>query len=273
MLLLFSACSRIELATSWADTYITHLIDHYFDINSLQSQLLKKLLKEDIKNIRKLVFPQLSLEFQEIERDVESLITINVDKLISYKTELRKIAGSGLGVFEASAQEFVNQLNPSQIEKFKKEFDKKTNELESEAKNPQKARENRYDKIKKQLEGWIGSLYSEQKKDVQKFCNENVFPIKEQVLNRNRLSKEFVDSFPDKEKRKEFIHRLFYNYESMREPDYAIAIEKDQRKYFELIAVILNRLNNEQKKHFIETLKDRADQLRKASESKIKKIF
>ncbi|MDD4974357.1 MAG: DUF6279 family lipoprotein [Bacteriovorax sp.] len=263
--LLFFACSRIDLAANWADTYITHQIDRYFDMNSLQSQLLKKSLKEDIKQVRKIVFPQLAVELKIIDDDVAGLTNLNKQKIMSLKVELRKIFNEGIIIFEPSAQEFVNQLNPSQLESFKKEFDKKTKDLESEAGEPLVAKDKRYDKIITQFEGWLGSLYSEQKKDIQNFCNENPFPMREQVLNRNKLSKEFMDSFSDKEKRKKFIHELFYNYDSIRDPSYAKAIDEDQQKYFELISVTLNKMNSVQKKHLSETLKDRAEQLRKAT--------
>lgn len=271
--LFFFGCSRIDLAANWADTYISNQIDHYFDINSLQSQLLKKSLKEDIKKVRNLIFPKLAVELQGIQTDVEGITSFNIQKITSYKVELRKIFDDGLIIFEPSAEEFVNQLNPSQIESFKKEFDKKTSDLESEANEPVEAKNKRYDKIRRQLEGWMGTLYPEQRKEIQHFCNANPFPIREQILNRNKLSKEFIAAFPDKEKRKQFIHQLFYNYESMREPTYAKAIEEDQQKYFELISAILNRMSSEQKKHLAETLKDRVEQLKKASENKKSGLF
>jgi hypothetical protein len=234
-------------------------------MNSLQSQLLKKSLKEDIKEVRKIIFPQLAVELKKIDSDVVSLTNFNLQKITSYKIELRKIFDEGLIIFEPSAQEFVDQLSPSQLESFKTEFDKKTKDIEIEAGEPFEAKDKRYSKIKDQFEGWLGSLYPEQKKDIQNFCNNNPFPLREQVLNRNKLSKEFMESFPDKVKRKKFIRELFYHYESMREPSYAKAVDEDQQKYFELISVTLNKMSTEQRKHLTETLKDRAEQLRKST--------
>ncbi|MBC7537410.1 MAG: hypothetical protein H7281_01210 [Bacteriovorax sp.] len=273
LLLLFFACSRIDLAANWADTYISHQIDHYFDMNSLQSKLLKKSLKEDIKEVRKIIFPKLALDLERIDGDVEGATNFNVQKLESYKVNLRKTFDEGLIIFEPSAQEFVNQLNASQLESFKKEFDKKTKDIESEASEPVTAKDKRFNKIREQLEGWLGILYPEQRKDIQIFCNANPFPFREQVLNRNKLSREFLEAFPNTEKRKKFIHQLFYNYESMREPSYAKVIDEDQQKYFELISVILNKMSNEQKKRLSKTLKDRVEQLNKSSLTKKSSVF
>lgn len=248
-------------------------MDHYFDMNSLQSQLLKKSLKEDIKKVRKLIFPKLAVELQRIQKEVEGLTHFEGKRTISYKGELKKIFEEGLSLFELSAQGFLDHLNPSQIESFKKEFDEKTKDLELEASAPLEAKEKRYDKIKEQLEGWIGTLSPEQKRDIQKFCDVNPFPMREQILNRNKLANEFINSFPDKDNRKKFIHQLFNHYESMRESSYAKAIEEDQQKYFEFIAVILNKMSIEQKKYLSGIFKDRVDQLKKASENKKSRFF
>ncbi|MDD4975127.1 MAG: hypothetical protein PHY93_12290, partial [Bacteriovorax sp.] len=99
-------------------------------------------------------------------------------------------------------------------------------------------------------------------------CDSNLFPIKEQVLNRHKLSREFLEFFPDKEKRKNFVHQLFYDYDSIREPSYRKALKEDKQKYFELIAVILNKMTAKQKKHLSETLKARAEEIGKSSDKK-----
>lgn len=263
-----SACSRLELATNWADTYITHQIDDYFDINSIQSSFLKKSLKEDIQKIRVRIFPQVASEMQKILKEVDEQTKFNQEIVSVHEVEFKKIFYDGLKIFEASAVEFSSQLDADQLSKFKKEFGEKTKDLQKEVDRPYKAKEKRFDKIKKQIESWIGNLNNDQKRDVEKFCQLNLFPLREQILNRDKLSREFIESFPDMNKRKEYVHELFLNYESLREPIYTKAVLNDQKNFFELLATILNKLTPEQRKHLNEILRDRIKQLNDVAQKK-----
>ena len=112
-----------------------------------------------------------------------------------------------------------------------------------------------------------------QRQDIQNFCDLYPFPLKEQILNRNKLSLEFIKSYPDKVKRKNFIHQLFSNYESIRESSYAKAINENEQKYYELLVVILNSLNFEQRKYLTKILKDRIEQVSKISEKTKSELY
>lgn len=267
-LLFIFACAKFEFAANWVDTYITRQLDHYFDTRSLQAQILKKTLKEDIENVRRLIYPEVSSELILIEKDVANSKNFNSEKIASYDLRLRKIFAKALVIFEPSAQKFVEQLNPSQVESFKAEFDRRTKYLEEESDPSFEAKSRRFNKIMDQLEDWIGELNSSQKKAVQNFCDTNLFPNYALVSNRNKLSREFFELFPDKVKSKQFVHQLFYNYDSMREPSYRNALKADQQNYFELIATILNKMTTEQKKHLSQTLKARAEEINKSVDKK-----
>lgn len=264
LLFIFFACSKLDLVSFWVDTYITKRIDHYFGINSLQSQLVKNTLGKDIKKVKKITFPEFAEQMIKIKNEVDEISRFDVDKIASYQKALRKIFNKGLAVFEPSAQDFVNHLEPSQLLTFKEEFDERTNDLKTEADKTLTAKEKRYSQLKKEIENWLGPLFNIQKKDLEIFCNTNLFPLKEQILNRNKLLKDFVDSFPDVKRRKKFVHQLFYEYEFLREEHYAKAVEEDQKKLFALIAIILNKMSPEQRSHLSKTLKERAEQFRKS---------
>ena len=274
ILYLFSqACSRSELAMNWADGFITNYIDQYFDMNSLQLQLLEKSLDEDLLKVRKIVFPQLADKLQKINLDIEGRILFNESLVSSYATDFKGIFKSGLIIFEPSAENFVNQLSASQVQSFKNKFDKKTKELEKVAGNILGARKKRYDNLKTQLESWIGTLDSDQKADIEKYADANPFPLEEQILNRNKLAAEFVKVFPDKNKRTKFIHELFYNYESLRAPQYAKLMDEGRHKDFEIIAVILNKMTSYQKKTLARKLFDRAEQVKKMAKNTKSDLF
>lgn len=262
------ACSKIELATTWADTYIVNQVDDYFDINSLQSQFIKKALKEDILVIRQKIFPRVGTEFQNILNIVNSNTPITVEVVVASQAALKKIFNDSLQVFEAGAEELGRRLEAKQIINFKKEFDKKTHEIQKYVDDPLEGKKNRYNKIEKQFTTWIGKLTPDQEIAVQKFVKENPFPFKEQIQNREKISKEFIDTFPELEKRNSFIHKLFYDYDSLRDANFAKLISEEQAKLFELISVVASQMTPDQKKYLNEILTDRIEQLDKASKNR-----
>lgn len=116
-------------------------------------------------------------------------------------------------------------------------------------------------------------LQPEQQSDIEKYADANPFPLKEQILNRNHLSDEFLKVFPDKNKRKKFIHQLFYQYDSLREASYAKAIDEGKHKYYEIIANILNKMTTDQKKILSRKLIDRSEQVRKTASKTKTQLF
>ncbi|MDO9181098.1 MAG: DUF6279 family lipoprotein [Bacteriovorax sp.] len=231
-------------------------VDNYFDLTNVQSQLVKNSLKEDIYKIRKGIFPLLGKQLNLISDDIKKDGTLNLQKIISHKVEFFKIFDKTLIVLEPNVQGLIDVLNPEQLIIFKKEFDNQTKDLGSDK---------RYDKIEKQFEDWMGNLETVQQIEIYNFCKINPILIKEQRLNRQILTDRFVESFSDKKIRKEFIHKLFYNYNNLREEHYAKVFDEDQRRYLELVAVVLNTMTDGQRKYLLATLKDRAEQIEKAS--------
>lgn len=268
LLLLPVSCSRIELAANWADTYIVNHIDKYFEVSSMQSQFIKKAVKDDVDAIRKKIFPNVADELERFQKKIESNTPIAYQDIDQSQLELKKIFYDTVAIFEPNAQVFVKKLTSQQLDIFKSAFDKKTKEMESDLENPAEAKKKRFNRIKDQFQSWVGTLNNEQLFIIQQFTADNLPPLKEQLKNRDRLSKEFLDSFKNDESRNKFVTQLFTNYESMRDPEYAKASNVYQKKVFELIVVMLNQLTPEQKKHLIDTLKDRAEQVRETAQNK-----
>lgn len=266
------ACSRLELAATWANAYIADQIDQYFDMNSMQSLFVKKAVKEDIDKIKTEIFPGVAEQLDRIEILIKSNASVNALQVNHFHSELKQIFYSGLKVFEPNAQKFVRKINEEQLDYFKKEFNKKSAELTSDLENPASAKQKRFDNIRSHIEIWVGPLGEEQKLLIQQFSNDNLLPLKELIQIREKLSKEFLESFKNIEKRRKFINTLFTNYESMLESSFIRATEKDQKKYFELIASVINKLDPKQRNHLVQILNDRSDELKKMSENKKERL-
>lgn len=262
-------CSKDDSATEWVDDYISKKIEYYFEMNSIQSQFLKQTLDDDMDKIKKIIFPELALEMEKVKADVDEKVNLSIDKIVSYRVKLKKIFNKGLIIFKHSAEEFVAQLTKEQLQLFVEKFNENTNNLREELSRPLSNQEKRYNKIKKQLEGWLGSLDMEQIKEIQSFSSKNPNPFKEQVLNRNKIIKEFETYFFKTAEMEKFIHRLFYNYETIFEPSYSLALKRDQEKYIEMLASVLSRISVGQRRFLSKTLSERILQLGKAVNGKV----
>ncbi len=259
------SCSRIDVATNFADTYIAAQLDKYFDINSIQSEFVKKSLKHDIVSIRRIIFPKAADELEKVLKENDEIRTWNKDIFMAHEKSMKEIFYSSIKILEHSAVEFTSQLKPEQLKAFQKEFRKKTEDIQELVDDPKKSREKRFDKTRKFIEGWIGSLTNGQKKDLQNFCQLHLFPYREQIQNREKLSKGFADAFPDLEKRKQYVSELFLNYENLRDPQYTSVVLEDQDKLMDFIVKLANSMNDDQRNHLRSTLKDRIKQLRESA--------
>lgn len=250
----------------WADSYISTQIDQYFDVSSMQALFVKKAVNEDINKIKKHIFPRVGVELKIIQDLVENNKPLSFEQISSTRQNLKQIFYDGLEIFEPSAQEFVKKLDQKQLETFKIEFAKKTKELSFDLANPREAKKKRYTKIKAQIESWLGNLTDDQQLDIENFTNSNLFPIKEQIANRESLSAQFLESFKPAHdsgyKQKKFVSQLFKDYESMRDPAYVKALQQDQKKYLEMITTVMGKLTLIQRKYFLDVMGERLNQLK-----------
>src|SRR5688572_9100758 len=65
-----SACSRMDLAVKWADTYTLSKIDDHFDISAQQKKEIKKDVDHAVLQIRKEMFPAYSDYLLTIRKDL-----------------------------------------------------------------------------------------------------------------------------------------------------------------------------------------------------------
>lgn len=265
---LLVSCSSLEFATSWADTYLDHQIDNYFDLDRGQDVFTSQALKDNIQKIRKDIYPLFAEELRRNADDLEKAAAVSADRIEDAQKRLQALVMKTLALVEPSAQEFVDRLRAEQLKNFEKEFTKKNDKIKKEADDKSIALSEQSDRMEGQLKYWMGSLTYEQRKLVKKFCEENPYPQKERLVNRQKVAAEFVGSFPDVEKRHRFIHILFTDYKSLHEKTYAEAMDKYQKSVRGFLVGFIGGLSADDKKNLIANFRKRADELKKISEKK-----
>lgn len=256
-LMSLTSCSRIDLAVNLANSYMTNKADDYFDLTRAQTSWLREALGKDIERVKKTIFPQLASEMLKAADTLSTRQSFDSNLVYSSYKRMENLFYQGLRVFTPNAVLFVEKLSPNQVAYFQKEFDKKAIDLKEEPEKKQ------YDKMKKQFDSWVGSVTSNQKKDIKNFVSTNPPPVQETVYNRQKMVHQFVSS--DVTARKAFVEKLFTSYESLRESGYAKIAEAKNKQVASFVTSMLNKISAEQKKTLVDTIRDRANQLIKIS--------
>lgn len=266
--LLCPACSNLEFATNWADTYLDHQIDNYFDLDRTQDIFLSAALKDNIQKIRKEIYPLFAEELRRNAKDLENTPVVTTEHIQEGHKRIQALMMRTLALAEPSTQEFIDRLHPEQLKNFEKEFAKKNEKIKQQVDDKEEALDKQTDQMETQLKYWLGSLRSEQRKQLRSFCQENPYPQKERLSNRQKIGREFVEAYPTPEKRHAFIHKLLTDYKTLHEKPYLAAMEQYQKKLFPFLAKFINELKPEEKKNLITNFNKRAEELKKISEKK-----
>lgn len=260
LVIIFSSCSRLDIAVGLASTYIVKKSNDYFDLTISQTKWVRSHFNTDFAKVKKFIFPQIAAEMISIADIVSGQKNITEAMVDTTSVRLKNFFYEGLRMFSGSAVALVDQFTPEQISYFQKEFEEINAELKEKS-----SQENSYKRMKKNYDSWLGGMTSDQKASLEKFTSTRPDLINEKIEHRKGLSNEFVKTYPDPLKRKTFIENLFNNYESLYSPNFA-KITKDRNKLTaSFVASVLNSMTEDQRKTLIETLRERANQLIKIS--------
>lgn len=256
LVFIFTACSRIDLAVYFADNYVVNRAEHYFDLRREQARWLKKAVKADISMIKKTIFPQLAQELLVAADKVnDTRVFDSATVQLSYE-RVKNLFYEGLRFFSRDAVLFADKLESFQVDNFQKEFDKKMREVKEDD-NPK----DRYKRIKKHFDSWMGSMTHLQKKELEDFVEHHSAYTQEKIYSRVSLAHEFVRVYPDKVARAKFVEGLMTRYESMRGATYSKLDAQKEKEMVDLVTSLLNKMNDSQREVLIETLRQRANQL------------
>lgn len=259
-----SACSRIDLAYNWVDTFIASKVDDYFDISSQQSKNLKASINKDLKNIQSTVVPQLIDHLKEIEKDVAA-DHLNEERIAhhfaSVMTEVEKMNSH----FSQTAVHFIADIKPEQISYFEKSFTKKLNEDFKKIQDSEKNRKESRKKYISYFEDFVGNLSEQQKKSIDTHLATKPFPAHLKAKNKEYALQQFLKHKDSPEKMASFVQDYYDNPEAYDLPEYRTAFIEYQKDLKHLLVMVLGSLSPDQKKNLQKSLAKKTEQLERIS--------
>lgn len=256
------SCSRLDIAVSWADTYIVSQVDDYFDITSTQSKALKESLKNDITKVRHEQFVLWATELRRFEKEVREE-TLTAESFHDYFEKTLQTSKKIQPYFADSAVKFISTATPAQLEHFERTLRKKNVEDEKKIQNGQKARNEARKKYLRWVEMWIESLTKDQYQLLDQHLNDNPFPALEQIKNKNYVLEKFHEARKSPESLKNFVRNYYNNKYQYADPEYQKALTKYQAELEKFILSLIKSLNEKQKKLLSESLISKASSLEK----------
>lgn len=259
-LLSLVSCTKLDVAVSWADTYVISQIDDYFDINSQQRKDLKESLKKDIKKIRVEQFPEWAAELRRFQKDIsdDKLTDVSFhDYFVKTLETTKKIQP----YFTDTAVKFIATTTTPQLEHFERTLRKKNVEDEKKIQDGKKARDESRKKYLRWTEMWIDSLSKDQDQLLNQHLTNNPFPALEQIKNKNYVLEKFHEARKSPEDLKKFVRNYYNNKYQYADPEYQKALSTYQADLEKFIFQLIKSMSEKQKKALSDSLTERANSL------------
>jgi hypothetical protein len=268
LVLMLSGCSRLDMAVNWADSYITSLVDDYFDLTSKQNKQLKESLNADIEKIRQEQFPSWAAILRRMDQEL-SKNSISEQIVKKYFIEVLELGRKLPSYFEDTALIFAESLSKEQMNYFDEEIEKKNTKDEKKLKNQETALDENRKKYQRAIEMWTGSLNRAQELVLEKHLKDHKFPLREQIKNKKELQKKFREARESVIDLKKFIKSYYVDNNRIVDADYGKALTAYQADLQTYLFQLVKSLSEKQKKIFSENLIEKATALEELAVKKV----
>lgn len=262
---LLTGCSRMSLAYRFADTSTHWALDDHFDFKGDQSAKVKAELAKAKTKLRKEWIPSVTAEFRataETMRTSPPQTEADAIKLLDQKEQTwENLFKAAWHVVTPEMKKASEVLQWHNWESFRKNYAKQSGKIKRESSGKCAGR------LEDQVEIWTGSVTNEQEKRIDGYCKSNAWPPEERAKNRDFLLPKFEEFAGITEKSfngPKFVDSLEAWSDKQREisiPEYKAKKEVSRLELKKTLAWMLLNLTEKQKKRFIDTLENRAQEL------------
>ena len=260
-----SSCSRLEVAYTFADEFTASKVDDFFDLSSQQKKELKGLLKEDLNKTRLELFPEIAEQLRSLEKQFEK-DSIDQETLQKDVAGVKSTFWKFASYYKNTSIQTVQKISPDQF----KEFDEKVQESIADTRDIKDAQNKIRKRYRRNIEMWIGGINNDQRNSIDDFLAKSPYPFELQAQNKEHLLKQFQKARTNPEELNKFMTQYFENYEALRLPAYAQALDKYHQALIEFSwKTFWPTMNDKQKKNLKENLRVRAEQLEKLASKKM----
>ncbi|WP_413586711.1 DUF6279 family lipoprotein [Bdellovibrio sp. HCB274] len=233
-------------------------VEGYFDLDRKQEKDFEREVNKDVKQIQRKQlqeFAQAIRKYDErVPRELEDSKILS-EVFDTLETEYTQASGS----FKNSAVYLVNSLRDEQFVHFEKQVRKEIQEARLEGQT--QFNSDLQARFKKQLKYWVGPTSVHQDQLLKQFIEQEPFPWKERLNNREQILNRFMAERQDPKKLRQFTEEFMVNYDSLRTPEYAQAMALYEDKFKIFLNKFWSTLNYEQKQQLQSSLNKQAQEV------------
>ncbi|WP_413577686.1 DUF6279 family lipoprotein [Bdellovibrio sp. HCB290] len=233
-------------------------VEGYFDLDRKQEKDFERELNKDVKNIQRKQlqdFAQAIRQFDERvphEKEDSKILSEVFEKLESEYS-------NASGAFKNSAVFLVNSLREEQFAHFEKQVRKEIQEARLDGQAPFNS--NLQARFKKQIKYWVGPMSVHQDQMLKQFIDQEPFPWKERLDNREQILNRFMAERQDPKKLRQFTEQFMVDYDSLRTPEYARSLAAYEERFKGFLNKFWSTLNYEQKQQLQSSLNKQAQEV------------
>jgi hypothetical protein len=261
MLLLCVACSKIEIAKRWGDTFLWWQVNDLVEYSSAVKADARKQTDQMYAIIQAKGFPAWAEQMDAFKAKVEakSLKPEDVsDSMQGLRKQLEQL-GKDL---QPNVLALIDLMGEKEFQNLTRNYRKKIDKEQSEAddvKSQQEAVEDRYVSA---VEFFLGSLKDPQEKLIKDFMTTEPYPYQLQLKNKRRYLEMIEATKGDKEKMKALAKDFAYINSSLEAAEFQSARVAYLEKMDQLTFKVLEQMTEKQRKHLIAKLDEVAKVLR-----------
>lgn len=219
-------------------------VEGYFNLDEKQEKEFEKNIEQDMKKLKQ---EQLQ-EFAKSLRNFDQRIPKEKDDSIILAEAfdlMEKEYSRSSGYFKNAAGKLAHSLREEQFEYFENRVKKEI--AESRAQSVDSKNAELLGRYRKQILYWVGKMNVHQEQALEQFVKREQFPWKERLDNRESILNSFIAKRKDTAKLRSMAEQFMTDYNSLRTPDYAQAIENYEVKFKNFLNKFWTTLSSEQK--------------------------
>ncbi|UYL07338.1 DUF6279 family lipoprotein [Bdellovibrio sp. SKB1291214] len=219
-------------------------VESYFNLDEKQEKEFEKNVEHDLKRLKQEQLQEFSKSLRQFDERIpkeksDSIILSEAFDL------LEKEYTRSSGYFKNAAVKLTNTLRDEQFDYFENRVKKEI--AESRAQSVQSKNSELKERYRKQILFWVGKMDVHQEQALDQFIRKGQFPWKERLDNRESILNSFMAKRRDSAKLRAMAAQFMTDYDSLRTPEYAQAIQNYETKFKGFLNKFWSSLSSEQK--------------------------
>ncbi|MBS1968850.1 MAG: hypothetical protein JSU04_00995 [Bdellovibrionales bacterium] len=261
LLLLCTACSRIEIAKRWGDTFLWWQVNDLVEYSSAVKAEARKQTDQMYATIQAKGFPAWAEQMEAFKAKVEAK-SLKQEDVSNSMQELRKQFEQLGKDLQPNVLALIDLMGEKEFQNLIRNYRKKIEKEQSEAEDVKSQREAVEERYVSAIEFFVGSLIGPQEKLIKDFMTNEPYPYQLQLKNKRRYLEMIEATKGDKEKLKSLAKDFSVINSSLEAAEFHSARAAYVEKMDQLTFKVLEQMTEKQRKHLSAKLGEVAKVLR-----------